>query len=339
MKVLFQTYSLAHQNPGGGERVISHLYRELNDLGVAVTLRDPWKHNPQDFTLIHYFSTLESSHWSFWKKHYPKIPVVVTPTLYLGENLSFLSRAREKVGAAFSIHENRRWKDLPKVDHLFPTTVEERDAIHRYFEFPKEKMTVLENGISSLFGTVNETEFREFSKINGDFVLHVGRFHPVKRQDFLIQALQDSNLTVVFIGNPDSDDQGYFERLKMLAQKSPKAKFIFFTGLNSDSTLLASAYAAAKVFALPSQFETFGLAALEAKVSGCSLVLSEGMVAKRLFSQARFLPLEDRRWKTAVESLMRQDRPERRTTDNPYSWKGIAQRLKQQYELVAAGKS
>ncbi len=318
--------------------MISHLYRELNDLGVEVFLRDPWKQNPQDFALIHYFSTLESSHWSYWKKHYPKIPVVVTPTLYLGENLNYFSRIREQFGAAFSVHENRRWTDIPKVDHFFPTTEEEREAIHWYFDVPKEKMTILENGISSVFGSVDEIEFRQFSKITGDFVLHVGRFHPVKRQDFLIQSLKDLNLTVVFIGNPDSADQGYFEQLKLLANASPKAKFFFFTGIESDSTLLASAYAAAKVFALPSQFETFGLAALEAKVSGCSLVLSEGMVAKKLFSQANFLPLKEGLWKTEVEKLLRKNRPQQKALDHSYSWKTIARRLKQQYEILAADK-
>jgi glycosyltransferase involved in cell wall biosynthesis len=44
--------------------------------------------------------------------------------------------------------------------------------------------------------------------------------------------------------------------------------------LDHDDPLLASAYAAARVFALPSWFETPGLAALEAALAGCAVVIT-----------------------------------------------------------------
>lgn len=334
MKVLFQTYSLAHQNPGGGERVISHLARELKQLGVEVTLRDPWRDHPLDFDLIHYFSTLESAHWTYWKTHYPQVPLAVTPTLYLGSRTHRFARYREQLGATLGIFANKRWRDLQSVDHLFPTTEEEKESIHSYFGIPLAKMTVLENGIASIFGTVNEKEFREFSRIEGDYVLHVGRFDPVKNQNFLIEALKDLDLTCVFIGNPDPQYQKYFDQLKASAEASKRAKFLFFPGIESDSTLLASAYSGAKVFAMPSQFETFGLAAVEAMVSGCSLVLSEGMVAKKVFSSAKFLPLDPSLWREEIEKRLKESRPAKVQIEKSFHWKKIAQRLKQQYEIL-----
>ena len=45
-------------------------------------------------------------------------------------------------------------------------------------------------------------------------------------------------------------------------------------GLTHDDPLLASAYAAARVFALPCWFETPGLAALEAALAGCAVVIT-----------------------------------------------------------------
>jgi glycosyltransferase involved in cell wall biosynthesis len=45
-------------------------------------------------------------------------------------------------------------------------------------------------------------------------------------------------------------------------------------GLDHHDPLLASAYAAARVFALPSWFETPGLAALEAALAGCPIVIT-----------------------------------------------------------------
>ena len=44
--------------------------------------------------------------------------------------------------------------------------------------------------------------------------------------------------------------------------------------LDHTIPLLASAYAAARVFALPSWFETPGLAALEAALAGCAVVIT-----------------------------------------------------------------
>lgn len=44
--------------------------------------------------------------------------------------------------------------------------------------------------------------------------------------------------------------------------------------LDHHDPLLASAYAAARVFALPSWFETPGLAALEAALTGCALAIT-----------------------------------------------------------------
>src|SRR4051795_3125182 len=45
------------------------------------------------------------------------------------------------------------------------------------------------------------------------------------------------------------------------------------TGEHEDP-ILASAYASARVFALPSWFETPGLAALEAALAGCAVVVT-----------------------------------------------------------------
>ena len=45
-------------------------------------------------------------------------------------------------------------------------------------------------------------------------------------------------------------------------------------GLGNDSAMLASAYAACEVFALPSLFETPGIAALEAGLAGAKIVIT-----------------------------------------------------------------
>ena len=53
--------------------------------------------------------------------------------------------------------------------------------------------------------------------------------------------------------------------------------------LDHHDPLLASAYAAARVFALPSWFETPGLAALEAALAGCSVAITPYRLDPGLF--------------------------------------------------------
>ncbi len=55
---------------------------------------------------------------------------------------------------------------------------------------------------------------------------------------------------------------------------SRRGQVIWLGRLDHHDPLLASAYAAARVFALPSWFETPGLAALEAALAGCAVVIT-----------------------------------------------------------------
>jgi glycosyltransferase involved in cell wall biosynthesis len=59
-----------------------------------------------------------------------------------------------------------------------------------------------------------------------------------------------------------------------LQEASEAKNILIIKGLDNDSEMLASAYAAARVFALPSLFETPGIAALEAALAGASIVIT-----------------------------------------------------------------
>jgi glycosyltransferase involved in cell wall biosynthesis len=334
MKVLYQTYSLAHQNPGGGERVIAHLCTELRNLGVDITLRDPWQHHPKDFDLLHYFSLVESAHFPYFRSSCPGLKIVVTPTFFHPASTSRWMRWKEAVGGHLGIFENKRIRDVRSVDHFLPNTRREAQDLQNFFSIPQDQITVIPNGISPVFGQVSGQMFREFAKIDGDFVLHVGRFDPVKNQEFLIRALGAQELQCVFIGNPDPFSGEYFRYCRELASKSTRAKFYFFQNIQPDSELLASAMRAAKVFALPSNFETFGIAALEAQVSGCKLVLSTGFSERDVFTGARFLPLTESRWAENILRELNSPASSVGGNSNAYSWREIAKQVHAEYQRI-----
>jgi glycosyltransferase involved in cell wall biosynthesis len=334
MKVLFQTYSLANQNPGGGERVIHHLFHELRALGVQIKLREPWQDHPEDFDLLHYFSMAESAHWPFFRANHKNLKIVVTPTFYLGQKNTKFSRWREMLGSNIGIYENKRMIDVNYVDHFFPNTLAEAGQLETFLGVDSKRISVIGNGISPIFGNVNEEEFRKFSGIQGDFILHVGRFDPVKNQDFLIKALSSQSVQCVFIGNPDPFSSEYFEKCRDLAKRAMKAKFYFFQEVQPDSSLLASAMAAAKVFALPSNFETFGIAALEAQASGCRLLLSDGVVAKEFFPEAKFLPLDEGLWAASLLENLRSTELRKLAAKESFHWRNLAENILNEYQKI-----
>ena len=101
-------------------------------------------------------------------------------------------------------------------------------------------------------------------------MLSVGRIEPRKNTLGLIQAARRLELPMVVAGEAPPGLEWYAAECRRAADD----RTIWLGRLEHDDPLLASAYAAARVFALPSWFETPGLAALEAALAGCSVVIT-----------------------------------------------------------------
>lgn len=341
MRILFQTYSLAFQSPGGGERVMLELEAALRRRGHTVELFDPWLHDPADFDLLHYFSFLESSRWREFRGLYPRLPLVVTPTLSLSQSFSArLGRLRERW---LSRSPANRFLNAAYPDLFLPATQREAQQLVRELRVPDEKLFLLPNGVAERVYSGEPELFRAFSGIKAKFALHVGRFHPVKRQAFLIEALGGSELECVFIGDPDSSHPGYFDECRKAAARFRNIHF--FSGINNEDPRLASAYAAAAVFALPSEFETFGMAPLEAATAGCRLVLSNGMADPGIFGpSAKLLPVkEPSHWREellSAASMGRLPAGEVQDLRSRFTWDSIAALLDAQYSaLLSRGEN
>ena len=86
----------------------------------------------------------------------------------------------------------------------------------------------------------------------------------------LIEGLRTTGLPLVVIGEPPPGHEGYDRQCRHAGRG-----FVRWLGkLEHEDDFLGSAYAAARVLALPSWFETPGLVALEAALAGCAVVLT-----------------------------------------------------------------
>ena len=119
------------------------------------------------------------------------------------------------------------------------------------------------------FESRNKLGLSQTSKI----LLSVGRIEPIKGYDVLINALSflnisdDFDVRLLIIGG-DSKSQNELDRLNSLKLKHGLSNQVNFLGA-IDHDELPIYFSAADVFLMPSAYETFGIAALEA--SACNL--------------------------------------------------------------------
>ena len=107
-----------------------------------------------------------------------------------------------------------------------------------------------------------------FSKHDERVVMHVSNFRPVKWAELAVRALARAAVaTLVMVG--DGPDRGACERL---AQKRGIKDRVRFLGAQTDVQHLLPA---ADLFLLPSEYESFGLAALEAMACGVVPVVTK----------------------------------------------------------------
>lgn len=105
-------------------------------------------------------------------------------------------------------------------------------------------------------------------------VLFLGRLHPKKAPDLLIEAFAQArtNDAVLVMAGPDAD--GYRAKLETLARGQGIADRTVFTGMLRGADRIA-ALAEADVFALFSHQENFGLAVVEALACGTPVLISD----------------------------------------------------------------
>jgi D-inositol-3-phosphate glycosyltransferase len=119
---------------------------------------------------------------------------------------------------------------------------------------------------------------------NMNMLLFVGRIEPLKAVDTIIEALdiiwrdnpallETIRLSIIG-GNPDDPADPEISRLKHLVAQLDLTPVVEFIGAK-DQSLLPYYYTAASAVLVPSDYESFGMVALEAMASGTPVIASE----------------------------------------------------------------
>ena len=286
MKVLYTTYPTAFQDPGGGQVQLLKTKEYLEKKQIQIKLFNSSENKITDFDLLHNFSLHSNCEEIVSLAHAKKIPIAVSPIFWpsLKYALKAKTNLKHKIkmaGFNFLIKHSSLLKPksiLEKSSIAFPNSHIEGDMLVKNFKINKDKIHVVPNGVDEKFSNGKPSLFEDKYKLE-NFVLCVGRIEPRKNQLNLIKALSKDNIKLVIIGKPTSEAASYYKECKKHAGKN-----VYFLGeLKYDSSLLISAYAATSVFALPSWYETPGLAALEAGLAGANIVITSKGSTKEYF--------------------------------------------------------
>ncbi len=194
-----------------------------------------------------------------------------------GESRDFKGRLRQRLNPFHPVILNleRRYYQGRRYRRLIALTEQVKSDLQRFYQVPDEDIIVLPNGFSPTeFNVETARERREAMRAELGYrpsdrvVIFVA--NELERKGFgqllrAIAGLGDPTLQLLVVGRVTS--AGYAGEIERLGL----ADRVRFTGPTSD---VAAYYAAADVFALPTQYEAWGLVIVEALACGLPVVTS-----------------------------------------------------------------
>ena len=263
---------------GGPYIQVRQTARHLPEHGVDVRFFDPWSGIDRDAVdLAHVFGANIMTYDIAVRLEHFGIPFVVSSIFFTSHSPAFVRMARNVEMASRRFYSGV-WTDYglssavcAKSRMVLPNSSAEAEQVEKGLGIERSRIRVVPNGVEDRFDAATPELFVDRYGVR-DFVLNVGHIgSPRKNVLALIRALAHVDRPAVIIGKVHRN--AYGEACLREAARNPRITII--EGLANDSPMLASAYAACGVFALPSLYETPGIAALEAALAGARIVITK----------------------------------------------------------------
>jgi glycosyltransferase involved in cell wall biosynthesis len=336
--------SAVFQAPGGGENQLVQTGVHLELMGVAVRPFSPWTDRLERARLLHLFGMSREGLELARVARARGVPLALSPICwYEPRALAALQRdpLRKAAGlAAWALRsmapgvQSWRRELLRLADVILPNSQSEANQLVRLFRVPRERIRIVPNGVLPAIAHASPAPF--WKRYGAEpFVLFVGRIEPRKNTLGLVRAIGDLGLPLVVIGAAPPGSELYEEQCR----RAGIGCVTWLGPLDHHDPLLASAYAAARVFALPSWFETPSLAALEAALAGCAITITPYGSTRDYFGDlveyAR--PHRHAEIRRAVSKCWEQGPDSRlsRMIATNYLWPDVAQITAEVYDQIA----
>lgn len=260
--------------------------KHIRDFGVEPLLLSPWDNlQSLKLDLVHVFGASSENVGIMKQVKSLGIPLVLSTVLYSNRSASTirkvlkLEKFTSKLLRGFRSEFGMKADLCNMADLNLPNTPDEARLIEKAFSISPKKIQMIPNGVESRFQNATPELFIQKYGIQ-DFVLFAGHAG-AKRKNVLklLEAAPKIHAPIVIIGTLPATEYGL--KCRKLAEKS--GNVLLIDTLEHHSKLLASAYAACKVFVLPSQFETPGIAAMEAALANSNIVITNRGGTKSYF--------------------------------------------------------
>jgi D-inositol-3-phosphate glycosyltransferase len=242
-------------------------------------------------------------------------------------------------------------------DRIIAATPAEFAQLQWLYQANTQKIVIIPPGVDlSHFYPIPPDEAKEFIGVQpcNQVILYVGRIEPLKGIDVLIEAIAIMRRNGVRVclsiigGDPEQDqesDNQEMTRLQALRETYGLEDMIAFLGRRSQDSL-PYYYSAAEAVVMPSQYESFGMVALEAMACGIPVVASQvgGLAFLIQDGVTGFtVPVDEPQAMADRLSMLINDPDMRKWMGaqaakfaGEYSWEKIAPRIVNLYEAVLA---
>tara|TARA_B100000700_G_scaffold330500_1_gene457056 strand:+ start:17365 stop:18417 length:1053 start_codon:yes stop_codon:yes gene_type:complete len=342
LKIVLASYNTVNIKHGGPRTQMLQTKTNLEALGHEVKLYETWddSFNNNDADLYHLFASNFAvydlaRHLNSTGKIFVTSPIFFTRRsehtirwTIRADNImrKFISGIWSDYGFTKDICE---WSSA-----ILPNTSSEKMLLANGMNIPSKKLFLIPNGVEERFKSGNAKYFYDKYGIK-DFILNVGHVGVERKNTLsLIRALSTIDHPAVIIGKISNTQEG-----KQCVYEAKKNKnLLLINGIDHDSELLSSAYAAAKVFALPARYETPGIAALEAGLAGSQIVITPFGGTKDYFEEmAHYVnPYSVDDIRNGIKIALHTPKNNKLSThiQNKFLWKHIAKSTAEVYNAV-----
>ena len=276
MRVAVQSYPTLFQTVGGLRMKVDRTVAALNRRGIHAELIDPVRQKLADFDLVHVFAPYNGNYRIVEQAKSDGVPVVLSTILnvpmshWTGIKGRLLSRLIGRLTDwTMTTDFAQMTAAMHNADHLIALGKVERRSLIEGYGVPASKVSIVHNGVGEEFFQATPHAFLAKYNIPQPFVLHTGMVGDVKNQLGLIRALKDEAVNIVLIGYCAKSSQPYLEIC--LAEGGERVHYL---GELQHGGMIASAYAAAAVVAIPSLHEGMPNSILEGLAADKPVVLT-----------------------------------------------------------------